>query len=68
MIDLPIIVKAKKDDRNEDLIRKFKKKVVQDQVLTEIKKREFYKKPSQIRKEKKKELQRKKKLLERYGN
>jgi len=65
---LPIIVKAGKDDRNEDLIRKFKKKVIQDQVLTEIKKREFYKKPSQIRKEKKKELQRKKKLLERYGN
>ncbi len=65
---MPIIVKAGKDDRNEDLIRKFKKKVIQDQVLTEIKKREFYKKPSQIRKEKKKELQRKKKLLERYGN
>ncbi len=67
MINLPIIVKAKKDDRNEDLIRRFKKKVIQDQVLTEIKKREFYKKPSQIRKEKKKELERKKRLLERYG-
>ncbi len=67
MINLPIVVKAKKDDRNEDLIRRFKKKVIQDQVLTEIKKREFYKKPSQIRKEKKKELERKKRLLERYG-
>jgi len=67
VINLPIIVKAKKDDRNEDLIRRFKKKVIQDQVLTEIKKREFYKKPSQIRKEKKKELERKKRLLERYG-
>ncbi len=64
---MPIVVRAKKDDRNDDLIRRFKKKVIQDQVLTEIKKREFYKKPSQIRKEKKIEIQRKKKLLEKYG-
>ena len=60
-------MKAKKDDRNDDLIRQFKKKVIQDQVLTELKKREFYKKPSQIKKEKKIEVQRRRKLLEKYG-
>ena len=68
MIKLPIVVKARKDERNEDVIRRFKKKVVQDQVLTEIKKREFYKKPSQIKKEKRKEIEQRKKLQEKYGN
>lgn len=64
---MPLVVRAKKDDRNDDVIRKFKKKVLQDQVLTEVKKREFYKKPSQVKNEKRKELLHKKKLAERYG-
>lgn len=54
------IVKAGPTDSNDQVIRKFKKKVLVDDVLTEIKKREFYKKPSVEKKEKLKELRRKK--------
>ena len=64
---MPIVVSAKNDDRNDDIIRKFKKKVIQNQILTELKKREFYKKPSQVKKEKRKELLHKKKLVDKYG-
>jgi small subunit ribosomal protein S21 len=55
-----IVVKAGPTDTNDQVIRKFKKKVLVDDILTEIKKREFYKKPSVEKKEKLKELKRKK--------
>jgi small subunit ribosomal protein S21 len=54
------IVRAGPTDSNDQIIRKFKKKVQVEDVLTEIKKREFYKKPSVQRKEKLQELRRKK--------
>ena len=54
------IVKAGPTDNNDQVIRKFKKKVLAEDILTEIKKREFYKKPSVEKKEKLKELKRKK--------
>ena len=54
-----IIVKAGPQDTNDQVIKKFKKKVQSDQILTEIKEREFYKKPSVIKKEKRKEVKRK---------
>ncbi len=52
------VVKAKQDERADSIIRRFKKKVLESQILTELKKREFYKKPSEKRKEKRKELER----------
>jgi len=58
---VPVIVRAKQDDSNDDLIRKFKRKVLQDQVLIEVRKREFYKKPSTLKKEKRNEIERRKK-------
>ncbi len=58
---MPVIVRAKQDDSNDDLIRKFKRKVLQDQVLIEVRKREFYKKPSTLKKEKRNEIERRKK-------
>jgi len=52
------IIRAKKDESNDSVIRRFKKQVLVDQVLTLIKKRDFYIKPSEERKEKKKEMER----------
>jgi len=52
------VVKAQPGDSVHDLIRKFKRRVVRDQVLTEARKRQRYTKPSEERKEKRKELER----------
>ncbi len=49
------IVRAQDGEPVEVLIRKFNKKVLADGVLNELKKREFYEKPSAIRKREKKE-------------
>lgn len=57
---MPIVVKAGPQDTNDQIIRKFKKKVQQDQILTQLKEKEFYKKPSEVKKEKRKEADRKK--------
>jgi ribosomal protein S21 len=55
---VPTIIRAKKDEPAMSVIRRFKKQVMQDQILKEVKKKEFYMKPSQVRKEKKKEWER----------
>ena len=52
------IVRSKKDESNDSVIRRFKKQVLVDQVLTMVKKRDYYIKPSQVRKEEKKERER----------
>lgn len=52
------IVRSKKDESNDSVIRRFKKQVLVDQVLTMVKKKDYYIKPSQIRKEEKKERER----------
>lgn len=52
------VVKAKPDESADSVIRRFKKKVLRNQILTELKKREYYKKPSVEKKERKKELER----------
>ena len=57
---VPTIVKAKKDEPAASVIRRFKKQVMQDQVLKDLKKKEYYIKPSQVRKERKKEWERQK--------
>lgn len=64
---MPVVVRAKKDDSNDDVIRRFKKQVVQDQLLTEVRKREYYKKPSRLKQEKRKEIEHRKKIAEKYG-
>lgn len=58
---MTIIVKAGPGDTSEEVIRKFKKKAQQEQILTEIKEKEFYKSPSMLKKERKEEIERKKK-------
>lgn len=58
---MPVVVKAQPGDSSDQVIRKFKKKVLHDQLLTELKDREFYKKPSVRKKEKMAEFKRRKK-------
>lgn len=52
------VVKAKADEPSDSVIRRFKKQVLVDDILTEIRKREFYKKPSQEKQERRKERER----------
>jgi len=54
-----VFVKAQPGDSSDSLIRKFSRKVLTEGVLQDLKKREFYQKPSQIKKDKNKELSRK---------
>ena len=50
------VVKKKPGDTADSMIRKFTKKVFNEKIVEEAKKREFYQKPSEIKKEKLKEL------------
>ncbi len=56
---MPTIVKAKKDENTDSVIRRFKKRILIDDILTLVQRKEFYLKPALIRKEKKKELAKK---------
>lgn len=53
-----VFVKAQPGDSSDALIRKFTRKVLTEGVLQDLKKREFYQKPAEVRKEKKRELAR----------
>jgi small subunit ribosomal protein S21 len=47
-----ISVKPLKRDTSEKLIRRFRRKVKKSGILDEVKKRQYYKKPSELRREK----------------
>lgn len=49
-------VKAQPGESSDSLIRKFTKKVISEGILLDLKEKEFYKKPSERKKEKMKEL------------
>ncbi|OGG30707.1 30S ribosomal protein S21 [Candidatus Gottesmanbacteria bacterium RIFCSPLOWO2_01_FULL_49_10] len=51
-----VFVKAQPGDTSDSLIRKFTRKVLAEGILQDLKKREFYQKPAEIRKEKKRDL------------
>lgn len=53
-------VKAEPGESPDSLIRKFTKKVISEGILLELKEKEFYKKPSERKKEKIKELKKRK--------
>lgn len=61
------VVKAQPGDTADSLIRKFSKKVAAEGILQDLKKREFYQKPSEVRKEEKKERERRKYSRKTYG-
>jgi small subunit ribosomal protein S21 len=52
LYEVATIVRKKPGESDDKLIAKFRKKVQFEQLLTEIKEREFYKKPSVKKKEK----------------
>lgn len=52
------VVRKKPGETEGRLIAKFRKKVQMDQILQELRKREHYRKPSEIKKEKLKEARR----------
>lgn len=52
------IVKAKKDESTENVVRRFKRRAMIDDTITRVREKEFYKKPALLRKEKKKEIER----------
>jgi small subunit ribosomal protein S21 len=54
-----VFVKANPGDSSDAVIRKFQRKVLNEGILQDLKKREFYVKPAEKRKEMKKELKRK---------
>ena len=58
---MAIIVKANSNDTANQIIRRFKKKIQQEQILIKIREKEFYKRPSIVKKEKLTELKRRKK-------
>lgn len=49
------VVKKKPDESDDRLIARFRRKVQAEQILIDLKDREFYKKPSVVKKEKRKQ-------------
>jgi len=62
---MTVVVKAQPGDSSDQVIRKFKKKILQDQILTEVRDREYHKKPSVKKKEKLSEFKRRQKRSKR---
>lgn len=56
--DMAIIVKAKKDEDIRSLLMRFRKQVLKDDIVEELRERRFYKKPSTVRKERETALRR----------
>ena len=56
------VVKANEGESVDSLIRKFNKKVQQEGILTELRRREFYEKPAVRRKKAKDALERRIKM------
>ena len=52
------IIKSKPGEQADSVIRRFKKQVLQDQVLTIVQEKRFHKSPSVIKKERKKKIER----------
>ena len=63
-----VYVKAQPGDTSDSVIRKFTKKVIAEGLLLEFKKKEFYQKPAEVRKEAKKEIARRQKARRRAKN
>jgi ribosomal protein S21 len=57
---MPVTVKARGNDSTDSVVRKFKRKVLTEDVLGEARKREFHVTDAMKRKERKNEIRRKK--------
>jgi len=56
-----VVVSKKKGETKDTMFRKFSRMVVEENVVDEVRKKLFYKKPSTLRKEKEKENLKKRK-------
>ncbi len=68
---MPVVVKAKKNDSTGSLIRRFKKAVKAEDIVQKARDRQYYKKPSTIkaeRKSKKRHLRKRMKTLKEMKN
>jgi len=65
MVNKMVGVKVREGESIDEALRRFKRECEKDGILQEIKKREFYKPPSVIRKEKLAETRRKMRLARR---
>lgn len=61
------VIRAKPEESADSVIRRFKKQVLNDDILGELKKREFYRKPSLERKEKMAEIKRKRAYAQKHA-
>lgn len=59
MIPLAIIVRAKHDESTDSVIKRFKKRIISDNLLQLVKRKEFHMKPALLKKEARKELAKK---------
>lgn len=53
------VVYAKPGENSDHLIQRFKRKMMDDDILTELKEREFYRKPSLIKQDELRKLKQK---------
>ncbi len=65
---MSIVVRAGPNDTTDTVIRKFQKRVVAEGIIQEIRQRESYKKPSQLRQEYLAEKRRKIMRAKRFGS
>lgn len=61
-----VSVRKTRDQSKDNLLRQFSKLVLEEKIVDEVKNRMFYKSPSEIKKEKNKELLKKRKLFRNY--
>lgn len=64
---MAIVIKAGPNDNTDSVIRKFQKKVLYEGVVQEIRDREFYRKPAQLRQQYLAEKRRKIMRAKKYG-
>lgn len=64
---MAIVIKAGPSDNTDSVIRKFQKKVLYEGVVQEIRDREFYRKPAQLRQQYLAEKRRKIMRAKKYG-
>ncbi len=67
-----VVITKKKGETKDSLFRKFSRVFIDEDIVTTLKKKQFYKKPSLVRKEEEKERRknrfgRKTKIYRKYG-
>ncbi len=64
---MSVIIKAGARDNTDSVLRKFQKRIIAEGIVQEIRKREFYKKPSMLKQEYRAERRRKIMRAKRLG-